>query len=272
MAATESALKETHEPMANGHTGEEGGMGPGTPEDSMELRILMAYAKRRRPSDKRLQRQLSITKPSVTPSATTEANNDSQNTPPKKKKWYRKLPSCLRSKTKDPDLQPDLSDDESRPQPALLGDPETESDKVAGKLTQLSTGVPFLQGDLETDCPEDIVQELAKLLRDSGDQLNEKIKNDKALHDRLVRSFDYGLFSRITTAFLGKLNLSSVPSEEEAQIAMTCEVATRLSTMDTLPVSQTMGFGARYLKDYFSPWVQQHGGWDKVFESDEEQD
>ncbi|XP_041934045.1 apoptosis facilitator Bcl-2-like protein 14 isoform X1 [Alosa sapidissima] len=269
MAATESALKETHEPMANGHTGEEVGMGPGAPEDSMELRILMAYAKKRRPSDKRLQCQLSITKPSVTPSATTEANNDSQNTPPKKK-WYRKLPSCLRSKTKDPDLQPDLSDDDSRPQPASLS-PST-GDKVAGKLTQLSTAVPFLQGDLETDCPEDIAQELAKLLRDSGDELNEKIKNDKALHDRLVRSFDYGLFSRITTAFLGKLNLSSAQSEEEAQIAMTCEVVTRLSTMDTLPVSQTMGFGACYLKDYFSPWVQQHGGWDKVFESDEEQD
>ncbi|XP_062373716.1 apoptosis facilitator Bcl-2-like protein 14 [Sardina pilchardus] len=272
MTDTEFALKETHEPMANGHTGEGNGVEPGVPEASMEFHILMAYAKRRRPSDKRLRSQPSIT----TPASTTEANHDSQNTPPKKKKkkWYHKLP-CLRPMIEDPDPQSDQSDDdESRPQFAMI-EAESESDKVAGKLTQISTTVPFLDGELEADCGEDkLVQEIANLLRDSGDDLNEKIKNDKDLHDRfLAASFNYSLFSRITTAFLGKLNLSSTPVQnEEAKIAMTCEVATRLSTMDPDPMHQTMVFGSRYLHDNFSTWFKQHGGGDQSYKQDEEQD
>lgn len=91
--------------------------------------------------------------------------------------------------------------------------------------------------------------------------MSPQIKKDKALLDRLQNSFNYGFFSRVVTAFLGKADLSSTESaEEEARVAMTCEAVTRLSTMDTLPVSQTMGFGARYLQDYFSPWFRQHGG------------
>ncbi|KAL2103095.1 hypothetical protein ACEWY4_002263 [Coilia grayii] len=304
------APKDPHGPMENGHAGDANGIAPSAgEEESMEFRILMAYAKRRRPSDKRLQPQSGVATPTAPPTddsqkslpSTAPPTDDSQKssaspTPPKKKKrGLKKVFSCIFPKTKEPDVAPQGSDDDM-PQPASL-DPPTghaprsgaagrsvsrdgdviatavsvemdEAQEVAARLAMFPPA-PLLPGDLETDSPdEDIVQELVKLLRESGDELDKKIKANKALHEQLQRSLSYALFSRVVTAVLQRLNLASLPRGEtpqQAKIVTTCDVVTRLSTLDTHPVSQTMRFGERYLKDYFSPWVTTQGGWNQVF-------
>lgn len=47
---------------------------------------------------------------------------------------------------------------------ATSGQLEIELDKVAGKLTEISTTVPFLDGDLDTDCPQGEKQSQLHLL------------------------------------------------------------------------------------------------------------
>lgn len=39
------------------------------------------------------------------------------------------------------------------------------------------------------------------------------------------------------------------------------QATTRLSTLETLPVSKLLGFGAKYLTEFHSPWAQQQGGY-----------
>ncbi|XP_063074158.1 apoptosis facilitator Bcl-2-like protein 14 isoform X2 [Engraulis encrasicolus] len=279
--ASDTATTNGH-PMENGHTGGTNGLtgdanghtdanGDGVEQVSMEYLILMAYAQRRRPSDKRLQRQTSVATP------TTPPGDDEARSPPatkEKKKGWRKLRrrilSCVHPKTSDTHTHGPAHDIA----PAALEPPtdEQKAEEVADRLTALAPPT-LLPGDLETDNDgDDVIQNLVKLLRESGDELNKKIQANPALVQQLQQNFSYGLFRNVVSSFLARLNLSSLPSgetQEQAKIRSTCEVVTRLSTLDTHPVSKTMGYGERYLKDYFSPWVQKQGGWTEVFPSDE---
>ncbi|XP_031438960.1 apoptosis facilitator Bcl-2-like protein 14 isoform X1 [Clupea harengus] len=280
--ATDTALQKTQEPMDNEHAGQVNGVVPTVPKDSIERLILRAYAKRL----KHPQRQASVATP--TPSPTETNDNSQRNTVPKKKRktdlrknLTKLLPSCIRPQAKQREVLP--VDDDGQ-QPACL-DPfeagkqeeETEAVEVADKLAQISGTVSFLPGEYESDNgDEDLVHELVKLLRESGDELNEKIKNNKAFQEQLQRAFTYSFFKTVMSGFLAKLNLTQsnpfTESPEKTKIAMTCDVVTRLSTMDTHPMSQAMGFGEKYLKDYFTPWVVQNGGWNQVFSLDEEEE
>lgn len=55
-------------------------------------------------------------------------------------------------------------------------------------------------------------------------------------------------------------------SEPEGQVqckkvAYTMEVATRLTAVDNHPMNLVLGFGAKYLREHFRPWIQDQGGW-----------
>lgn len=75
----------------------------------------------------------------------------------------------------------------------------------------------------------------------------------------------YTFFKRVTDLFLEDVSADST-SEPEGQVqctkvAFTMEVATRLTAVDNHPMNLVLGFGLKYLKEHFKPWIQDQGGW-----------
>ncbi|XP_051953563.1 apoptosis facilitator Bcl-2-like protein 14 [Xyrauchen texanus] len=145
---------------------------------------------------------------------------------------------------------------------------------VAEKLTQIVDSGLLVRDGVEADGEEsmdDVIQRLVELLKESGDELNQKIQKNHELLRGLQSGFSYSLFDRLTSAFIG----SVVPEHERSrmnreQIALTFEVTSRLDALDLQPMNRIMGFGAQYLQQHFSPWIHQHGGWEKAFLVDDE--
>ncbi|XP_043120094.1 apoptosis facilitator Bcl-2-like protein 14 isoform X2 [Puntigrus tetrazona] len=151
-------------------------------------------------------------------------------------------------------------------------------DNVAEKLSQIAdSGLIFDEG-LEPDSPvareanSDVIVKLVDLLKKSGDELNETICSNQELLGYLKKTFSYDLFKKLTQTFI----TSSVPEflqarKKREQIALTFEVTSRLKALDLHPMNIVMGYGAQYLQENFTPWVKQHGGWEKAFDDDDEE-
>ncbi|KFR00205.1 Apoptosis facilitator Bcl-2-like 14, partial [Opisthocomus hoazin] len=112
---------------------------------------------------------------------------------------------------------------------------------------------------------EKIIQTIVSLLRKSGDQLEEKIKKDRVFHQRFKDMLSYTFFKRITDLFLEDVSADST-RQPEGQVnctkaAFTMEIATKLTAVDSHPMNLVMGFGSKYLREHFSPWIQHQGGW-----------
>uniref|UniRef100_A0A8C2BAE6 Si:ch211-242e8.1 n=1 Tax=Cyprinus carpio TaxID=7962 RepID=A0A8C2BAE6_CYPCA len=123
------------------------------------------------------------------------------------------------------------------------------------------------------DVDQDVIDKLVDLLKKSGDNLNERIQSNHELLGYLQRTFSYDLFKKLTKTFI----TSVVPEylqrrRKREQIALAFEVTSRLKTLDLHPMNRAMGYGAQYLQEYFAPWVQQHGGWEKAFDNDDDEE
>ncbi|KAF4101297.1 apoptosis facilitator Bcl-2-like protein 14 [Onychostoma macrolepis] len=150
---------------------------------------------------------------------------------------------------------------------------------VAEKLAQIAdNGLCFDEG-LEPDSPvakeanSDVIVRLVDLLKTSGDELNETIHCNQELLGFLQQTFSYDLFKKLTKAFI----TSSVPEflqsrKKREQIALAFEVTSRLKALDLHPMNRVMGYGAQYLQENFAPWVKQHGGWEKAFVGDDDEE
>ncbi|XP_041728246.1 uncharacterized protein LOC121559017 isoform X2 [Coregonus clupeaformis] len=157
---------------------------------------------------------------------------------------------------------------------------------VADRLTQIADSVQITTDDIEADGTEDqndVIRRLVELLKASGDKLNEEINRNPILQRHLQTSFTYSLFEKVTSTLLqmvtgvgGDDPVARVgypaPEKEERvqreQIALACEVTSRLSALDLHPMSRAMGFGTRYIQEHHTAWVKRHGGWNNVFDSD----
>ncbi|XP_072551135.1 apoptosis facilitator Bcl-2-like protein 14 [Salminus brasiliensis] len=147
---------------------------------------------------------------------------------------------------------------------------------VVENLAHIVDGAPLVPDDVVTDGGESVIQRLVELLKESGDELNERIQRDHELLRYLQNSFSYSVFEKLVSSFIG----SVVPSrkekddvgEQKTQIAWTFEMTSRLRALDLQPMNRVMGFGAQYLHQNFAQWIQQHGGWEKVFNRDESDD
>lgn len=77
----------------------------------------------------------------------------------------------------------------------------------------------------------------------------------------------YTVFKTITDQFLGNVDTRG-ESEVKAQgfkAALAIDAIAKLTAIDNHPMNRVLGFGTKYLKENFSPWVQQHGGWVSAF-------
>lgn len=141
---------------------------------------------------------------------------------------------------------------------------------VAEKLTQIVDSGLIVSDGVEADGNDDIIERLVELLKESGDELNEKIKRNHKLFEDLQRAITYSMFEKLITAFIKSVVPQTTRNRE--QIALTFEMTSRLRALDLQPMNRVMGFGAQYLQQHFTPWVQKHGGWEKAFEDDDDDD
>ncbi|GAA6231409.1 apoptosis facilitator Bcl-2-like protein 14 [Lates japonicus] len=265
-------------------------------EDTVELRIMMAYAKRRRAEkDAESVKLNGNTHANGTSAPQVPAETEPEPTEKKKKKekkaWKRVLSSfkCIKPKTQDDDDHISYMPDNNNRSAGLIDDePEhkEELEGVADQLAKIADEIPFTppETDLETDSPNDAVDDvdsvekmIGLLLRESGDRLNEKELKDLAIARELFWNYDF--FKTIIRSLLQRMGLwNSNPDSPgphtslKTQIAVTCEATSRLSAMDTLPMNRLLGYGARYLSEHYSSWAQEQGGYDIAFKDDDEDD
>ncbi|XP_007435859.1 apoptosis facilitator Bcl-2-like protein 14 [Python bivittatus] len=119
------------------------------------------------------------------------------------------------------------------------------------------------------DNEEKIIDAIVALLRKSGDELQEKIQKDKTFCQRVWDMMaSYTFFRRVTDRFLEEPPIdSTVNSEDQVKrikVALIMEATTKLLVMDNHPMNLVLGFGAKYLQENFSPWIQSQGGWGKA--------
>lgn len=78
----------------------------------------------------------------------------------------------------------------------------------------------------------------------------------------------YTFFKRITDLVLEDVSADSTNKPRDqvqcTKVAFTMEVATRLTAVDTHPMNLVLGFGLKYLREHFKPWIQDQGGWVRV--------
>lgn len=131
--------------------------------------------------------------------------------------------------------------------------------------------VPTDGSEGEEHDEEKIIQTIVSLLRQSGDRLEEKMKKDKVFYQHFKDLLSYTFFKRITDLFLEGVSADST-SEPGGQVqctkvAFTMEAATRLTAVDNHPMNLVLGFGLKYLREHFKPWIQDQGGWEKALTS-----
>lgn len=90
-----------------------------------------------------------------------------------------------------------------------------------------------------------------------------QLKKDSILMTSFQDGLSYSVFKTITDQFLRGVDTRG-ESEVKAQsfkAALAIDAMAKLTTIDNHPMNRVLGFGTKYLKENFSPWVQQHGGW-----------
>lgn len=285
--------------MSNSKNGDSGGMG-----GTVEYRLLMVYASRRRskrdsdgvnPDDVILNSDPHGNGPSVPPTPTKtdeEMKNgeEGEKKKRKKKKFWRRMSNIFSC------IKPQMERDEDRHTPKTVSNApvmprtglflvsndsvskeEDELEEVASRLTEIADDIPFSPPDIEPDSELDDVEKVVGLiLREAGDRLNEQelIKANVAME----LFWNYGFFEKLLNTLLRKMGLVSPEPDSlgpqaspKTQIAVACEVTSRLSAVNTLPMNRMLDHGARFLQDHYSTWAQQQGGYEKAFHSDEEE-
>ncbi|XP_075757167.1 apoptosis facilitator Bcl-2-like protein 14 isoform X2 [Pelodiscus sinensis] len=122
----------------------------------------------------------------------------------------------------------------------------------------------------EKDEEERIIETIVALLRQTGDKLEETIKQDKTFYCCITKMLSYSFFKKLTDQYLEEVPQGSTKETEDkiqcTKAAFAMEVTTRLTAVDNHPMNAVLGFGVKYLKEHFSPWIQNHGGWEKAME------
>ncbi|XP_050958170.1 uncharacterized protein LOC127159359 [Labeo rohita] len=218
--------------------------------DSLEFRLLMAYIRKRRPADTRLQQDV----PS-SPQPTEKHRKPQKNK--RKKRLF--LLKCIKPQTDElPERQAatlSRSDDERVDEMEIM--------VKHGELTEISDREHFTPCEIESDSPDeesDVVEKLAELLREHNDELYEKIKADPALHEKLQSSFTYGFFKKVMEAICGSFppDVPTKQKDRKVDVALVCEATSQLVGIHYHPMTYVMNLGAVYLKENYSAWISRN--------------
>ncbi|XP_053574892.1 apoptosis facilitator Bcl-2-like protein 14 [Bombina bombina] len=254
--------------------------------NSIEYRLLMAYAQRTLPASKyqQLQKQ-EIFSPG--PNGTKEgqesgnvvtsngkktpaASEGSSSKKKPKKSWKKSLmPACLRpeseTKSKKKKVKGDADTNRTtaivqRLQSIIHKHRESANASYRGLVRSLS---------LETDGEDDegkLIQDIAMILRNAGDNLEKEKQEEATLWQRASSAFNYSFYERVINCYLSDVVIENEPETQQQceKLALCIDVTTKLTAIDNHPMNKVLGFGARYLQDHFSSWIQNEGGWGKA--------
>lgn len=264
-------------------------------EDTVEFRVLMAYASRRRPNAQRSPVRESgrddadghVKTPLKTPTQTENKPTEKKNRKKGRRlKCILSIFSCTRPQTKD---EEDEEEEQQKPMEpadevafrcAATDEPEKKDEKareIASRLMELADEIQLIPPEIETDCGDEVEKIIGLLLRETGDKYDGKVLKDANIAAELFWNYDF--FKKLINTFLMRVGLRT-PSpnspgpqaSQKTQMAVMCEVTTRLSAVETLPTNRLLNHGARYMQDNFSTWVQDQGGYDAAFDETEEVD
>ncbi|XP_061923111.1 apoptosis facilitator Bcl-2-like protein 14 [Entelurus aequoreus] len=270
---------EIHDPFADGD-GQEATSDVANLQNAVEFRLMMVYAQRRRgekPSESSVE----------DPADATSPKSEHEKTPAKKKKKrrWKRLTSILRCIKPETDRTPG---DPHRPHVINLcaGDHEEvdEIEIVASRLTDIADDIPFVPPEVEPDSPEEdanVEKLIGLLLRECGDHYDRQVAEELRDALRNTQLWNYTFYERLMQTVLIRMGLFNPDPEApgpqtspQTQIAVACEVTSRLSAADTLPMNRLMGYGATYLQNHFSSWAKQHGGYTGaiICENDDDDD
>ncbi|XP_077450640.1 uncharacterized protein LOC144069261 [Stigmatopora argus] len=268
---------------------------------TQEFRLMVAYAKRRQreKSGRHMVREGPCPSPSPTgggrhiveqgpcPSPAGGETETTVTESKRKKKWKRlpRILMCIKPSKADKTPQTDLvqrvflesaADSDKETEDV---DVETDADHVAIKLTEIADDIPFVAPDVETDSPDEEVEKLiGLLLREDADRFNEQVTGllKEALRSTL---WNYAFYEKLMKTMLMRMGLFNANPEgpgpqtsRKTQVAVACEVTSRLSAVDTLPSQRLLGYGATYLQNHFSSWAKQQGGYEAAFDDDDDDD
>ncbi|XP_053318453.1 apoptosis facilitator Bcl-2-like protein 14 [Spea bombifrons] len=245
-------------------------------EDSPEFRILMAYASRSLPASKlrRLQgladgseedsdaKRIPGTEDLVARNEEDRKGHETSKVSKKKKKkkWLRRMtPKCLKAA-------------EMR---AQGGEGDTNFENVvAGKLRRIVTSqlrktksekVVFRTLSVEEDGDDDdaLIKQLVTLLRDEGDKLDEKIRENKTLLQQFRQAFSYVFLEGLANVYVTETVPDSEPEPQVKKVAMCCDLVAKLTALEVQPMNRVLGFGARYMQSHYATFIQSQGGWEE---------
>ncbi|XP_068611486.1 uncharacterized protein [Brachionichthys hirsutus] len=250
--------------------------------DTLELRLITAYAKRRRmkedgpiaPSADASSTGRKLL--SVKPGAKDPCRFFSRAKPRAKKAAPPPRPATFSVQSRCLASNDDSSDSFRE------DDDDDELEDVASKLTEIADEIPFtppeMQSDSKDECsPGSVDKVIALLLRGAGDKLNKEELAKAGIAKELF--WNYSFFEAVLSTLLLRMGLgtseANAPGPQastQTQIAVACEVTSRLSALDTLPMSRMLDHGARFLQVHYSSWAQRRGGYEQAFSRDDDDD
>ncbi|KAM4675144.1 apoptosis facilitator Bcl-2-like protein 14 [Discoglossus pictus] len=261
-------------------------------DDSIEYKVLMVYAQRTLPASKFQKLQNHTNEESPDPGyransngkdgdghqAPTSKGDSASNKKGRRKSWKKRLtPTCLRPPK-----------EKGNKENSIIEDPDTRrANTIAKRLQRIihkqsqrrSHESPEFRGlgrqvSLETDGEDEekLINEIVQILRSAGDDLEKEIQKDSSLRNRLSNALTYGFYQKVTDLYLSVVSGDKPEMEQQrSKVAFCIDVTTRLTAIDNHPMNNVLGFGARYLQDHFSSWIQSQGGWEKALGITEEE-
>lgn len=92
-----------------------------------------------------------------------------------------------------------------------------------------------------------------------------QIKKDRVFNQCFKDMLSYPFFKRITDVLLEDVSAASTREPggriQCTKVAFAMEAAARLTAVDNHPMNVVLGFGLKYLREHFKPWIQDQGGW-----------
>ncbi|XP_072000964.1 apoptosis facilitator Bcl-2-like protein 14 [Engystomops pustulosus] len=247
-------------------------------EEGLEFRVLMVYAQRTLPRSRyeELMKGRSGAVGDVAASNGGHLEDLGPSVRPKKekKKSFRRMmtPMCLRP----------AGSKKQKKVKSPSGEKSGDA-RVRGLVQRLAAIVQRLQEqdhqqvgfrgvrrlysiEHDGDGEENLIAEIVAILRAEGDKLDKEMTQGQSSLQRFRSCLSYDFFRRLAESYVEGM-VPTTGSEEERQsckIALCFHATTRLAALDNHPMNRMFGFGARYLKEDYSEWIREHGGWEKV--------
>ncbi|XP_077123279.1 apoptosis facilitator Bcl-2-like protein 14 [Ranitomeya variabilis] len=256
-------------------------------EDAVEFRMFMVYAQRNmsRSNYQDLLRTNSALNRNVSSNGEGRAVTAGSSASPKKEKKKKKkslrrifTPKCLQPQRDKQKLAPRSLDD-------------TDDVRVRGVVRSMSAIVKALEKqDRERvefrtirrmssvqhdgDGEENLIEDIVAFLRAEGDKINAEIIQEQNLLQRLRNFWSYDFFQRLTETYVGQMVPASEAEDvpQSSKIALCVHATTKITAIGSHPMNKMFGFGARYLKENYSQWIKDHGGWERAMETPEAQE